>query len=156
MQLFKWNLVEIYSKLEEKAKTFFSASIFPHYTYIYIICIYKYITAQTTDSSPSWDPAVSPLKLLPFIIHSICNLFTSRSLSCQRSWIFIPSGIWFNSNYLDSNPKATRRCPPEWRGLASTASWDSFWVDVKLENLVWSPELRKPRNIHTIFCKLVY
>jgi len=40
MQQFKWNLVEKYSKLEEKAKSFFSASIFPHYTYIETLAAY--------------------------------------------------------------------------------------------------------------------
>lgn len=70
-----------YSKLEEESKSFFSASTFST-LYIYIYIIYKYITAQNTDSSPSLDPAVSPLKRLPWQ-QFVCNLFTSRSLSFQ-------------------------------------------------------------------------
>ena len=139
-------------KVGRKIKIFFQCIYFFHTVHI---CIYKYITAQTTDSSPGLDPAVSPLKLLPFIIYSICNLFTSRSLSCQRSWIFIPSGYDSTQTIWTQTPK-----PPE-GVLRNEGVWPQLLHgndDVKLENWkTWfgHQNYENPAT-YTIFSKLVY
>ena len=81
-----------------KFRNHFTYRLASNLTYLdpFIQFFFIYLTTQNTDYSPSLDPAVSPLKLMPFVTFCKFSQVDPIVVSC---WIFIPCfRFWFNSS----------------------------------------------------------